>query len=69
MKKPILIRFPGVRTLLPYRGSTRIVPGIREQILPTRERAMEEDLTVAAVPYAEEENAAGGITARIACGE
>lgn len=48
-----------------YEGSYNVVPLIREQILPTKKRSMEDDLTVEAIHYLEAPNPEGGKTVTI----
>lgn len=42
-----------------------IVPSVSDQVLPTKNRRMKEDLVIEAVPYAEIDNGSGGLTAVI----
>ncbi len=48
-----------------YEGSYTVVPLVREQILPTKERSMEDDMTVEAINYLEVDNPEGGKTVTI----
>ena len=49
-----------------YEGAYAVTPAVTVQTLPTMDTAMVENVTVAAIPYAETPNAAGGLTASIA---
>ena len=48
-----------------YEGPYEIIPKSEDQILPTDEKVMREDLKVKATPYHEVENIQGGMTAII----
>lgn len=48
-----------------YEGLYSVTPLVREQILPTKEKSMEEDLTVEAINYLEVQNPQGGKTVTI----
>ena len=48
-----------------YRGSYEVTPTSGEQVLPTHDRTMRDDLTVHAVPYHSASNESGGYTVSI----
>lgn len=48
-----------------YDGPYEITPKVKEQIFPTYEKGMRDDLTVFAIPYAEVINISGGYTVTI----
>lgn len=48
-----------------YNGPYRVVPKIGDQFLRTAQTALEDDITVYAIPYAEVSNLSGGMTATI----
>lgn len=48
-----------------YEGSYTVIPRIVEQILPTKKRSMEEDMTVEPINYLEVDNPQGGKTVTI----
>ena len=50
----------------PYEGEYEVVPSLHEQVLQTRHKRMEDDVTVKEIPYAEAHNDAGGVTISIA---
>ena len=49
-----------------YEGPYAVTPAVNAQTLSTTDTAMVDDVTVAAIPYTETPNAAGGLTASIA---
>jgi hypothetical protein len=49
-----------------YEGPYAVTPAVTAQTLSTTDTAMVDDVTVAAIPYTETPNAAGGLTASIA---
>lgn len=49
-----------------YEGPYSVTPAVNAQTLSTTDTAMVDDVTVAAIPYVETPNAAGGLTASIA---
>jgi hypothetical protein len=49
-----------------YEGPYAVTPAVNAQTLSTTNTAMVDDVTVAAIPYTETPNAAGGLTASIA---
>jgi len=49
-----------------YEGPYAVTPAVNAQTLSTTDTAMVDDVTVAAIPYVETPNAAGGLTASIA---
>ena len=51
---------------LPYQESYEVTPTTGEQVLPTRQKTMRDDLTVHAIPYVETTNESGGYTVSIA---
>lgn len=50
----------------PYEGEYDVTPKVREQVLPTKNKSMREDLTIYAIPYSEVSNPEGGETVNIA---
>lgn len=50
----------------PYEGVYEVTPTMGEQVLPTRSKAMRDDVTVHAIPYTQTTNESGGYTAIIA---
>lgn len=50
----------------PYEGSYEVKPEIGEQVLPTKNLRMTDDLKVLAIPYSEVTNPEGGFTVNIA---
>lgn len=48
-----------------YEGAYEITPKINEQVMPTQDKTMREDVTIFAIPYAETTNIGGGYTATI----
>ena len=51
---------------IPYEESYEVTPTTGEQVLPTRQKTMADDLTVHAIPYVETTNESGGWTVSIA---
>ena len=49
-----------------YEGPYAVTPAVNAQTLSTTDTVMVDDVTVAAIPYTETPNAAGGLTASIA---
>lgn len=49
-----------------YDGSYDVVPKVEQQVLPTAQKIMKDDVTVRAIPVYEVSNTAGGITVYIA---
>ena len=59
----------GSSTIMPmpkYEGPYEVTPTINEQILLTKDKAMEDDLEVKSIPYQEVSNPQGGKTVIIA---
>lgn len=50
----------------PYEGEYQVTPKVSEQILPTKQRVMLDNLTVLSIPYFETSNNSGGNTVYIA---
>lgn len=48
-----------------YEGQYKITPKVTEIVLPTKDRAMKDDVTIFQIPYAEVANEAGGNTVTI----
>ena len=53
------------RDIEPYSGAYEVIPKVAEQSLQTRDRWMNRDVTVTAIPYHEVENMQRGTTAII----
>ena len=49
----------------PYAGDYIVIPKVTEQVLPTSEKYMEDDVTIKSIPYFEVSNTAGGGTVYI----
>lgn len=49
-----------------YDGPTVVIPSTNEQILETKQKSLESDITVKEIPYLETSNDSGGITVSIA---
>lgn len=50
----------------PYKGAYEVTPRVDEQVLPTAQKLMADDLTVNAIPIYETSNNSGGTTVYIA---
>lgn len=48
-----------------YEGIYTITPKITEQLMRTRNKTMQDDVTIFSIPYAETTNISGGYTATI----
>lgn len=48
-----------------YEGDYEVTPRVEDIILETKERSMQDDLTILAIPYYETTNLSGGYTAII----
>ena len=55
----------GETDIKPYVGNYAVTPQKTEQVLPTAEKFMSNDVTVKATPYHEVQNTQGGMTAII----
>ena len=49
----------------PYTGDYVVIPTFRDQVLETKNKTMEDDVTVKEIPVAEVSNPAGGLTLTI----
>ena len=49
----------------PYAGGYEVIPRVTEQSLPTKDRRLDRDILVQAIPYHEVENTQRGTTAII----
>ena len=49
----------------PYSGNYEVIPRVSAQTLPTRDKSLERDILVRAIPYHEVENTERGTTAII----
>lgn len=50
----------------PYDGDYIVTPRVAEQVMPTKEKVMLEDVTIRGIPYYETSNLSGGNTVYIA---
>lgn len=46
----------------PYEGDYVVIPKFTEQVLPTKNKTMQDDMVVKEIPTAEVSNPAGGLT-------
>lgn len=51
---------------IPYEGPYQVTPKVNEQILLTRDKTMEDDVTIFEIPYSSVSNPQGGETVNIA---
>ena len=56
--------FPNARAS-PYSGSYEVIPRVSAQSLPTKDKSLDKDILVRAIPYHEVENTERGTTAII----
>ena len=56
--------FPNSRAS-PYSGSYEVIPRVSAQSLPTKDKSLDKDILVRAIPYHEVENTERGTTAII----
>lgn len=49
----------------PYEGDYVVIPKFTEQVLPTKDKTMQDDMVVKEIPTAEVSNPAGGLTLTI----
>ena len=56
--------FPNARAS-PYSGNYEVIPRVSAQTLPTRDKSLERDILVRAIPHHEVENTERGTTAII----
>lgn len=49
-----------------YSGSTEFTPSYTEQVVPTKDKLMKNDLTIKEIPVYKTKNAAGGYTIYVA---
>ena len=56
--------FPNARAS-PYSGSYEVIPRVSAQSLPTKDKSLDRDILVRAIPYHEVENTERGTTAII----
>ena len=63
------VEFKEVNTVtvgaIPYTGDYVVTPKVDEQILPTENKLMEDDVTIKAIPFYNVSNTAGGSTVYI----
>lgn len=61
-----VILVPVYKDATPYEGEYEITPTVDAQTMPTKDRLMEDDVTIKSIPFFEVSNTSGGSTVYIA---